>query len=56
MDDPMNPAPISETVAKRIRRGVIHEKPFVASHARAPATPAAAVVAPIMHWVHMGVA
>jgi hypothetical protein len=43
-----------EPVARRSRRGVIHAKPFAASHARVPVTPAAAVVAPIMHWAHMG--
>jgi hypothetical protein len=52
----MIPAMTSETVVARIRRGVIHEKPFAASHTRVPVTLAAAVVAPIMHWAHMRVA
>jgi hypothetical protein len=49
MADPMTPATTKEMVANRIRRGVIHEKPLALSHARMPVTPAAAVVAPIMH-------
>ncbi len=55
-DAPSMPATMSEPVASRIRRGVIHANPLVASHARVPVTPAAAVVAPIMHWAHMAVA
>ena len=33
----------------RVRRGVIQVNPFATSQARMPVTPAAAVVAPIMH-------
>jgi hypothetical protein len=53
MADPIRPTTTRETVAKRIRRGDIHEAPFAASHARMPVTPTAAVVAPIMHWAHI---
>jgi hypothetical protein len=52
--DPINPATIKANVATRIRRGVIHEKRFALSHARVPVTPAPAVIAPIMHCIHIG--
>jgi transposase len=48
-DAPIKPRATIPAVRNRILRGVSHEKPFVASHARTPVTPAAAVVAPIMH-------
>lgn len=50
----MNPARIKESVAARMRRGVIHNDLLEASHARAPVAPAPAAIAPIMHCVHTG--
>jgi hypothetical protein len=56
MADPISPATVRENVAMRIRRGVIHEKPLALSHALVPVTVAPAVIAPIMHCMHMGAA
>ena len=48
-DAPSRPIAISEIVANRSLRGVSQRNPLAASHVRMPVTPAAAVVAPIMH-------
>lgn len=43
----------SAIVILRRRRGVSHESLIRPSHARAPLAPAPAVIAPIMHCMHM---
>ncbi|MDP9400936.1 MAG: hypothetical protein M3P39_08355 [Actinomycetota bacterium] len=51
-EEPTRPATINEAVARRILRGVIHEKALALSQRRTPVTPpaaAAALVAPIAH-------
>ena len=52
--EPTRPTAIIEIVAILVLRGVIQLKPLATSQARMPLTPAAAVVAPIMHCAHMG--
>jgi hypothetical protein len=53
-DAAIKPRVTRPAVTNRILRGVSHAYRLVASHARMPVAPAAAVVAPIMHWAHMG--
>jgi hypothetical protein len=44
---------IRATVTRRSTAALIHDGRRVASHARAPVAPAAAVAAPIMHCTHI---
>ncbi len=53
-EEPIPAVTMRSAVALRKRTGVIQESRFVASHARSPVAPAAAVIAPIMQLAHTG--
>jgi hypothetical protein len=52
-DDTTSAAAINPSVTYRIRRGVSQLQPRCANQARIPLADAVAVIAPIMHWMHM---